>query len=167
MSIGLRIATINDIDMLHHWDQLQHVIDSDPNDDWNWEEELANEPVWREQLMADLDGRPIGFVQIIDPAEEDSHYWGEVEPNLRAIDIWIGAKEDLGKGYGTVMMGLAIDRCFDKAEVTAILIDPLESNEGAIKFYQKMGFEFVEKRRFGEDNCHVYRLTREAWMKKT
>lgn len=156
---------MEDLPVLSYWDQQQHNIDSDPNDDWNWEAELTYEPVWREQLMAELDGRPIGFVQIIDPAEEDSHYWGEVEPNLLAIDIWIGEKEDLGKGYGTVMMNLAIDRCFQKPEVTAILIDPLESNVRAIKFYQKLGFEFVEKRRFGEDDCHVYRLPRKSWKK--
>jgi aminoglycoside 6'-N-acetyltransferase len=32
----------------------------------------------------------IGFVQIIDPAREESHYWGDAPGGLRAIDIWIG-----------------------------------------------------------------------------
>jgi len=49
-------------------------------------------------FIAVLDGRPIGAMQIIDPFTEQTHYWGEIEPNLRAIDIWIGAAEDLGKG---------------------------------------------------------------------
>jgi RimJ/RimL family protein N-acetyltransferase len=73
-------------------------------------------------------GRPIGFVQIIDPAREESHYWGDCEPNLRAIDIWIGEADCLNKGYGTQMMRLAIERCFADPSVTAILIDPLASN---------------------------------------
>jgi aminoglycoside 6'-N-acetyltransferase len=91
--IELRLATLDDIPLLKHWDKQQHNIDSDPNDDWNWEQELRHEPTWREQLVAELDGRPIGFVQIIDPHEEESHYWGEVEKNLRAIDIWLGEEE--------------------------------------------------------------------------
>jgi hypothetical protein len=39
----------------------------------SWETELLRFPAWRQQL----DGRPIGFVQIINPLLEDSHYWVE------------------------------------------------------------------------------------------
>jgi aminoglycoside 6'-N-acetyltransferase len=38
--ITLRTATIADLKLLQHWDEQPHVIDSDPNDDWYWEEEL-------------------------------------------------------------------------------------------------------------------------------
>src|SRR5215210_6835221 len=103
----LRKATLDDLSLLQHWDEQPHNIAADPNDDWNWETELGLNQDWREQLIAELDGRPIGFIQIIDPAKEDSHYWGDVPNNLRAIDIWIGEKEDLAKGYGTEMMRLA------------------------------------------------------------
>lgn len=159
--ITLRDATIADLALLNHWDEKPHVIASDPNDDWNWATELKLKPDWREQLIGEVDGRPVAFLQIIDPALEDSHYWGDVPENLRAIDIWIGEAEDLGKGYGTVMMNLAIERCFAPDDVTAILIDPLESNTRAHKFYERLGFEFVEKRSFGEDDCLVYRLDRQ------
>jgi aminoglycoside 6'-N-acetyltransferase len=158
--LNLRPATIDDLDLLRQWDEEPHVVEADPNDDWGWEVELARDPDWREQLIAEIAGRAIGFIQIIDPALEDSHYWGEIEPNLRAIDIWIGAEADLGKGYGTQMMKLAIDRCFADAAVTAILIDPLASNTRAHRFYERLGFQFVEPRRFGEDDCFVYRLNR-------
>jgi aminoglycoside 6'-N-acetyltransferase len=94
LNIRLREATIKDLALLKHWDQQPHVIQSDPNDDWHWEVELSRNPDWRDQLVAELNGRPIGFLQIIDPANEDSHYWGDVPENLRAIDIWIGEKED-------------------------------------------------------------------------
>ena len=147
--------------MLRHWDEQPHVLAPDPNDDWGWEEDLSNpQPEWREQLIAEVDGKPIGFLQIIDAEKEESHYWGQVEPNLRALDIWIGEAEYLGMGYGTQMMKLAIERCFSDPKVSAILIDPLTSNKRAIKFYERLGFEFVEFRRFGEDDCSVYRLVR-------
>lgn len=160
MTIHLRPATIADLAILRRWDEQPHVVESDPNDDWNWEEELLRFPDWREQLIATLDGRPIGFVQIIDPALEDSHYWGDIEPGLRAIDIWLGEAEDLGKGYGTQIMKMAIGRCFAVPGVRAILIDPLASNDRAHRFYERLGFEFLHERQFGEDHCRVYRLER-------
>jgi aminoglycoside 6'-N-acetyltransferase len=161
--IKLREASLNDLLLLQHWDTQSHVIQSDPNDDWNWAIELGRTPDWREQLVAELNGRPIGFIQIIDPAREKSHYWGDVPPNLRAIDIWIGEAQDLGKGYGTRMMHLALKRCFKPSAVTAVLIDPLETNTRAHKFYERIGFIFVEKRTFGDDHCFVYRLDRNHW----
>lgn len=159
--ITLRTATINDLELLRHWDKQSHVIASDPDDDWEWETELLYNPEWREQLIAQLDSRPIGFVQIIDPKEEETHYWGnDIEKNLKAIDIWIGEADDLGKGYGSQMMKLAIERCFANPDVTAIIIDPLSSNTRAIKFYEKLGFVFAEKRLFGKHECHIMKLER-------
>src|SRR5690606_32626184 len=90
-TVLLRSASIDDLELLRRWDEQPHVIESDPNDDWGWETELARSPDWREQLIAEVDGRPIGYVEIIDPARDEEHYWGEdIAPNLRAIDIWIG-----------------------------------------------------------------------------
>lgn len=164
-NIKLRPASIADLPILLDWDKQQHVIDSDLDGNWNWETELLHEPPWREQFMAELDGRPLGFVQIIDPAEEETHYWGDVPPDLRAIDIWIGAAEDLGKGYGTIMMQLAINNCFSTPSVNAILIDPLATNVRAHRFYERMGFRFVEQKRLGDDesDCFVFELRREDW----
>ncbi len=163
--INLRAATSADLDLLRHWDEQPHVIACDPNDDWGWEVELDRAPDWREQLIAQIDDRPLGFVQIIDPAREDTHYWGDVAADLRAIDIWIGEETDLGKGYGTKIMQLAIDRCFADPTVKAILIDPLASNTRAHRFYERLGFQFVEYRRFGDDDCCVYRLNRSNWQR--
>ena len=161
--ICLRPATLADLDLLRHWDEQPHVIASDPNDDWIWVAELGRSPDWREQLIAELEGRAVGFVQIIDPAREESHYWGDVPGNLRAIDIWIGEATDLGQGYGTIMMQLALARCFAAPLVTAVLVDPLASNIRAHRFYKRLGFRQGESRRFGEDDCCVFYLERAAW----
>lgn len=162
--IQLRDATVDDLDLLRYWDEQPHVIASDPNSDWEWETELGHVVPWRWQLIAEVEGRPIGFVQIIDPKEEEFHYWGDVEPNLRAIDIWIGEAEYLGRGFGTQIMHRAIARCFEPPEVTAILIDPLASNVRAHRFYERLGFVFVEERTFDEDHCFVYRLERPQYF---
>jgi aminoglycoside 6'-N-acetyltransferase len=161
--VRLRAAVPEDLATLRRWDEQPHVRAADPNDDWEWERELGRNPPWREQLMAELDGRPLGFVQIIDPEKEETRYWGDVPAGLRAIDIWIGEAEDLGKGYGSEMMRQAIGRCFADPAVQAILIDPLASNERAHRFYERIGFRYQERRRFGEDDCFVYRLDRGDW----
>lgn len=151
-----------DLPLLQHWDEQPHTV-AEPDDDWGWETELDRQPPWREQLIAEREGQPIGFLQIIDPAEEDSQYWGDIEPNLRAIDIWIGEERDLGKGYGTAMMKLAMERCFANPAVSAILLDPLETNTRAHRLYERLGFHFVETRQFDDDRCSVYRLDRRDW----
>jgi len=159
----LRRATLEDVPMLRRWDEQPHVVASSGDDGgWDWEAEIPRDVDWAEMLIAEEGGRPIGFVQIIDPAREESHYWGDCEENLRAIDIWIGEPDCLNKGYGTEMMRLAIERCFADPKVTAILIDPLASNLRARRFYERLGFVAVGPRRFGLDDCVVYRLKREA-----
>ncbi len=162
--INLRPATLDDLDLLRYWDKQPHVIASDPNDDWAWEIELDRDLHWREQLIAEIDLRPIGFIQIIDPALEESKYWGNVETNLRAIDIWIGEEKDLGKGYGTQMMHLALERCFINPSVQGVLVDPLVTNTRAHRFYERLGFELVEQQQFDQDQCFVYRLHRKDWF---
>jgi aminoglycoside 6'-N-acetyltransferase len=156
----LRPAAPADLELLRCWDRQPHVVASDPHDDWDWEHELNRSPDWREQLIAEVAGRAVGFVQIIDPAREESRYWGEVAADLRAIDLWIGPDTDLGKGYGTRMMQLALERCFAVPTVSAVLVDPLAGNTRAHRFYERLGFRPVERRRFGLDECLVYRLER-------
>jgi aminoglycoside 6'-N-acetyltransferase len=158
--IKLRPASIKDLELLKYCDTKQHVIDCDPDDDWNWEAELNRNPDWREQLIAELNGVPVGFVQIIDPYNEETHYWGDVERNKKAIDIWIGEERNLNKGYGTIIMKLAIERCFRNPDIDGILIDPLKTNTRAQRFYERLGFEFVEERAFDESACYVYELKR-------
>lgn len=163
--IRLRAAVPADLALLLRWQEQPHVEASGAaNDDWGWESELRRRPAWREQLIAELDGRAIGFLQIIDPALEDSHYWGEVPPGLRAVDIWIGDATDLSRGHGTTMMRMALDRCFADPAVSAVLVDPLASNHRAHRFYRRLGFVPVEHRRFGDDDCLVLRLERARYL---
>lgn len=162
--IALRPATKDDIPLLKRWDEKPHVISAGGGDDWyDWDVEVPREAEWGELLIAEHDGRPIGVLEICDPAKEPSHYWGEIEDNLRALDIWLGEESDLGRGYGTLMMRAAFDRCFSDNKVQAIVIDPLASNVRARKFYERLGFKIVERRMFGDDDCMVYRLDRALW----
>jgi aminoglycoside 6'-N-acetyltransferase len=164
-SIVLRPATLADVPLLQQWDEEPHVIAASGEDDViDWPAEITETGDWAEQLIAEEDGRPVGIVQIIDPHLDPTRYWGDCGPGLRAIDIWIGSLGDLGRGLGTQMMRQAFERCFASPDVTAVLIDPLESNVAARRFYERLGFVGVGPRTFGDDHCWVYRLDRQAWV---
>lgn len=171
----MRRATLADVATLQAWDLEPHVIvctTDDPDadsafDGIDWPHEISTSTPDTFYLVAEVEGRPIGAMQSIDPCAEPTHYWGEIEPGLRALDIWIGDRDALGRGFGTAMMIQAIDASFADPAVNAVVIDPLASNTDAHRFYQRLGFAPEERRRFGEDDCLVHRLTRDAWTRRT
>ena len=169
--VSLRPATFDDIPLLAQWDLDPDVIGATTSEEGatiafggiDWHEELTADSPVSYHLIAEVNGRPIGAMQICDPHEEPTHYWGEVAPNLRAVDIWIGDPVDRGRGYGTDMMRLAHEVCFAQPTVEAIVIDPLVTNTRAIHFYEQLGYRRVHERAFEDDLCLVMRLTREQY----
>lgn len=174
--LTVRVARRDDVATLEAWDREPDVI-ACATDRRDAPQAFAG-AVWAEEIdarsevscyyIAELDGRPIGALQVIDPHREPTHYWGEIEPNLRALDIWIGAAADRNQGHGTHMMRTVINACFADPAVTGIVIDPLNSNPDAHRFYQRLGFAPVGRRLFnGEDDCLVHRLRRSDWPPRT
>jgi len=171
----LRAATYADIATLLCWDADPTVIASGADNpdaviawgednDWAENIDLYERDVW-EYWIAEVDGRPICCMQLCDPHLEPTHYWGEIEPNLRALDIWIGEPDARGRGHGEMIIRFGIAAAFEGSSVTAIIIDPLASNARAHTFYQRLGFVPVERRMFGEDDPLIHKLTREDWSK--
>lgn len=169
-ALAIRIATQDDVPTLARWDADPDVIACTTDDPEAsqafpgavWQEEIAANSDLTCYYIAELDDRPIGAMQVIDPHLEPTHYWGEIEPNLRAIDIWIGDAADRNSGHGRAMMSAVIGRCFAD-DVAAIVIDPLNSNADAQRFYQRLGFKPVGRQMFGDDDCLVHRLDRADW----
>lgn len=170
-AVRLRPATLADASILALWDREPHVIACVSDDEdaevafggQDWREEIEADSEVSFHLIAEVEGRPVGAMQVCDPHLEPTHYWGEIEPGLRAMDIWIGPAEALNKGYGTQMMTLAINDAFADPGVSAIVIDPLNTNTDAHRFYRRLGFAVVGRRMFDEDDCLVMRLDRDAW----
>ncbi len=179
--LNIRKATVADAAKLYEWDKKPHVQAAVSNSgttsfEADWEDELADRVDGTEFFIAEITTQnraeistqngpiAIGAMQVIDPAREQSHYWGAVAANQRALDIWIGEEHYLGKGYGTQMMTYAIDYCFSTPHVISILVDPLSNNTRSHKFYERFGFVFVERRQFDEESdCFVYKLTRSTY----
>lgn len=168
MTLILRSANKNDLEILKIWDEDVDVSYSGGEDDhYDWEFELNREVSWREILIAQIDHTPIGVVVLIDVNEEESHYWGnEIAKETWAIDIWIGDKNNRSKGYGTQMMKQAISRCLKIHLAKQVLIDPLASNVRAIEFYRRLGFKLIGPRRFGDDDCLVMSIDRVAFLRE-
>jgi len=175
LNIRLRPAILADARLLDQWDEQPHVVAATSDDPLH--EEVHGEDCWRREVSGCVPGvseywiaeledagghrRPIGVMQMVDPHLEPTHYWGEIEPNLRALDIWIGEATDLGKGYGEVMMRQAFGRCFVDPAVVAIILDPLASNLRAQKFYERLGFRPTHTQTFDDGTeCQIMRFTR-------
>src|SRR4051794_22561256 len=109
--LRLRGATVADVPTLERWDLEPHVISATTDDrdaqkafgDHDWKVEIHHQSPVSYFVIAEVEGRAIGAMQIIDPHEEPTHYWGDISPNLRALDIWIGDAADHGKGHGETM----------------------------------------------------------------
>ena len=127
---------------------------------YDWSAELIRDVPWRELLIVEEDGRPIGFLQLTDASEEESHYWGDIEPGTWALDIWIGLPADRGRGLGAEAMKVALGRVFDQHGAEMVVIDPAVDNRRAISFYERLGFERVGVREFGDDEGLVMRRSR-------
>ena len=175
--LSLRPASQADVPLLAEWARRPHVIRATTDDPtateaWegaDWSEEVARRDelgpdVW-DVLIAELDGRPIGMVALHDAHREPDHYWGDVDPGTRALDIWIGEPDLLGRGHGTAMMRQAIARVFADPRAESLVIDPLAGNADAIRFYRRLAFVDAGERCFGDDGadrCLVMRLDRRA-----
>jgi aminoglycoside 6'-N-acetyltransferase len=156
-----RPATPADIPLLQAWDEDPFVAASDPHGDWERETTLAVAGL--DNLIAERDGRPIGLIQIADLERDASRYWRPAQPGFMAIDFWIGAEADRGQGHGRILMQQAIARCSADPAIHTAPIDPLQTNIEAIRFDERLGFRFMENRRFGKNDCAVRQLTRQEW----
>ena len=78
----LRSATIDDAELLDRWSREPHVIvatTDDPAADRAfegavWADELASQSEVSRYLIAEVAGRPIGAMQLVDPHLKPEHY---------------------------------------------------------------------------------------------
>ena len=81
--IELRPMEVDDIGYIRRWDDDSDVaaaLGGRARNWYDWPTELMRDVPWRELLIVEEDGRPIGFIRLTDAREEESHYWDDIEP---------------------------------------------------------------------------------------
>ena len=158
------IATSDDATMLSAWDEAPHMqIARGKSDWWNWTDELSQSDLWREMLIVKHKDLAFGFLQIMNAGKDPDNYWDGLDDTHMAIDMWIGEKAFLWRGFGSQMMQFALKRAFEDPRITTIWIDPLAQNLDAITFYQKHGFQPVETRFMDGDMLHIHAISKQGW----
>ncbi len=92
-----------------------------------------------EPMIAELDGKPIAYVQTYDPHMEDEHPYQDQPFGTFGIDLSIGEASDLNKGHGSAILTALAGLLFEEGAVR-LIIDPDPSNAAAIRAYAKAGF---------------------------
>lgn len=96
-------------------------------------------------MIAELDGRPIAYVQYYDPHLEQDHPYQDQPKGTLGIDISIGPPDLLGVGHGSAIVRQLVDALF-AAGAPRIVIDPDPDNVRAIRAYEKAGFRYLDSR---------------------
>ena len=157
--VTLRPATPDDLQLLESWHRQPHVIAAVGDDDWGWERELNRHPPWREQLIAEVDGHPIGFLRDHRPVPGRRALLGlhrRRPPRARHLD----------RRPGLPRPGLR--HADDGARHRALLRRPVGHRHPGRSRSSRTGpptastsasaSNMSSRERFGEDRCSVFRL---------
>ncbi|MCQ1838014.1 GNAT family N-acetyltransferase [Neorhizobium galegae] len=143
---SFRDVTREDFPLLATWLAEPHIAK------W-WgkvDEELASieysmTSVETRPMIAELDGRPIAYLQHYDPHLEEDHPYQDQPKGTLGIDISIGNAELVGIGHGSAIIRQLTSELFENG-AKRIVIDPDPENAQAIRAYEKAGFRYVDTR---------------------
>ena len=161
--VELRSMTIDDVALLVRWDDDPDVaaaIGGRGADWYDWPAELIRDVPWRELLIAEDDGRPIGFRATHRRPRGGVALLG----GHRTVDV--GARH-LDR---IVRRSRSRARCGGDEGGTGARLRPARRRDGGDRscrrqpsgdrVHEQLGFERVGVREFGDDECLVMRLLR-------
>ena len=144
--ITFRSVTKNDKALLKrwiatpHWQEWWDAPDAAVAEILGYLESDSVEP-----MIAELDGKPVAYVQTYDPHMEDEHPYQDQPFGTLGIDISIGEASDLNKGLGTEILNELSALLFEEGAMR-LIIDPHPENKRAIRAYEKAGFVAFDTR---------------------
>ena len=99
-------------------------------------------------FIIQIDGKPIGYIQYYLADKADNGWWGiqieDITGNI-GIDMISGETDFIGKGYGSTILKLFIEKIYKETSATKIITDPDPNNLAAIRFYEKVGFRKIKE----------------------
>lgn len=87
-----------------------------------------------------LNDKPIGYIQSY-PVDRSKETWlPELPGNTIGIDQFIGEKDYIGKGLGTLFIKEFVRLQQINRSISGVIVDPEPDNIAAIRCYEKVGF---------------------------
>ena len=89
------------------------------------------------------DDTPIGYMQYY-AVEEMGESGPEADGPVLGIDLFIGEPDLWDRGIGTRALKMLVEYLFSDLHAVRVVIDPIVTNERAIRCYEKSGFKKVK-----------------------
>ncbi|MFT3720906.1 GNAT family N-acetyltransferase [Pseudorhodoferax sp.] len=149
-TVALRPMAAHDIPMLHRWLQRPHVVES-----WGGERPTLAQVQARylpriqsagkvTPYIGMLDGPPFAYAQSYVALGAGDGWWeDETDPGVRGIDQFIADPGLLGRGLGTRLARVLVDRLFSDPRVSMVQADPSPHDLRAIRCYEKAGLRRI------------------------
>ncbi len=162
--ITFRLLKEDDLKLIHKWVLCDHVMEWYSKKKWTFAE-LKDKYLPRilkksatTCFLILFEEKPIGQIQmykISDYLEYKKII--QVDENAAGIDLFIGEKDYLHKGLGSIIINKFLrDFVFAQLEVDSCIIGPDPKNIAAIKAYQKAGFVHLKTIFNPEENEEEY-----------
>ncbi len=147
--IGFSSLKSQDIDFLIDCLKRPHVSEF-------WSEPKSDEQVRKKYLEAIeskvvfpflicIDENPVGYIQAYQAARVGGGWWPDENEGTYGMDLYIGERDYLGKGYGSEIIHKFLEYFQSRREVRKWIIDVNPKNPRAIRCYEKVGFRFVKE----------------------
>lgn len=150
--LKIRTLTEKDFPILYKWLTDERVLEFYGGRDKKYTLETIKEHYtepWEAEVIRvimEYQGKPIGYGQIYrmyDELYEDYHY-PKSDEIVYGMDQFIGEPDYWSKGIGTKYIKKIFDFLKIERNASAVILDPHQNNQRAIKSYQKAGFRIIE-----------------------
>ncbi len=141
--ISFKSLSTSDIKQIYDWTQQPHVKKwwQDP-EDW---EEFKNK--FEDKLISPdracfviyIENKSVGYIQTYQANKFPE--WTDQPDGTYGMDLFIGNPNFIGKGFGTEIVKLFVEKIFENSKATRIIINPDVNNIAAIRAYEKAGFK--------------------------
>ena len=113
--------------------------------------------------IAQIDGNDVCYIQTFFQIDEPEYekYFKEytADENTMGVDLWIGNKEYIHKGYGKYILSSFLKEIvFSNIKAKRCLIDPDPNNKIAIKAYEKVGFKHIKNVKVKNEEFYIMEL---------
>jgi aminoglycoside 6'-N-acetyltransferase len=135
--------TAADLPMLRNWLEEPHVAEwwGNPDEQFALVRGDLDESAM-EQFIVAIDNRPFAYLQCYDPGAWPDNGFGVQPLGARGMDQFIGERDMIGRGHGSVFIRSFLDRLI-RSGTPRVVTDPDPANLRAVRAYEKAGFESV------------------------